>query len=222
MRKGLLIALLLFHFSIFAYADTEEIDTPVIKETYKLQGTIEYDDNPVDTIYLDENIDKPQVNIPKRSLTLPVGVLNITSNTNTNRSALARASVNRSNLKDILPLSGSVTENLGYGFSYGQTWEQEMSNYAQIENTTAFFLKYDTPRWFSITSSMRQATYQDLGTQYNIFRVVPELHLTERLTLKDSFTSYVGMECNEIKELIIDKYSLLSNKLWCSKCYLQN
>ncbi len=201
MRKGLLIALLLFHFSIFAYADTEEIDTPVIKETYKLQGTIEYDDNPVDTIYLDENIDKPQVNIPKRSLTLPVGVLNITSNTNTNRSALARASVNRSNLKDILPLSGSVTENLGYGFSYGQTWEQEMSNYAQIENTTAFFLKYDTPRWFSITSSMRQATYQDLGTQYNIFRVVPELHLTERLTLKDSFTSYVGrpMNKNEIK-----------------------
>lgn len=201
MRKGLLIALLLFHFSIFAYADTEEIDTPVIKETYKLQGTIEYDDNPVDTIYLDENIDKPQVNIPKRSLTLPVGVLNITSNTNTNRSALARASVNRSNLKDILPLSGSVTENLGYGFSYGQTWEQEMSNYAQIENTTAFFLKYDTPRWFSITSSMRQATYQDLGTQYNIFRVVPELHLTERLTLKDSFTSYVGrpMNKNEVK-----------------------
>lgn len=201
MRKGLLIALLLFHFSIFAYADTEEIDTPVIKETYKLQGTIEYDDNPVDTIYLDENIDKPQVNIPKRSLTLPVGVLNITSNTNTNRSALARASVNRSNLKDLLPLSGSVTENLGYGFSYGQTWEQEMSNYAQIENTTAFFLKYDTPRWFSITSSMRQATYQDLGTQYNIFRVVPELHLTERLTLKDSFTSYVGrpMNKNEVK-----------------------
>lgn len=201
MKKGLLIALLLFHFSIFAYADTEENDAPVIKETYKLQGTIEYDDNPVDTIYLDENIDKPQVNIPKRSLTLPVGVLNITSNTNTNRSALARASVNRSNLKDILPLSGSVTENLGYGFSYGQTWEQEMSNYAQIENTTAFFLKYDTPRWFSITSSMRQATYQDLGTQYNIFRVVPELHLTERLTLKDSFTSYVGrpMNKNEIK-----------------------
>ena len=201
MKKGLLIALLLFHFSMFAYADTEEKETPVIKETYKLQGLIEYDDNPVDTIYLDENIDKPQVNIPKRSLTLPVGVLNITSNTNTNRSALARASVNRSNLKDILPLSGSVTENLGYGFSYGQTWEQEMSNYAQIENTTAFFLKYDTPRWFSLTSSMRQATYQDLGTQYNIFRVVPELHLTERLTLKDSFTSYVGrpMNKNEIK-----------------------
>lgn len=48
---------------------------------------------------------------------------------------------------------------------------------------------------------MRQATYQDLGTQYNIFRVVPELHLTERLTLKDSFTSYVGrpMNKNEVK-----------------------
>ena len=30
---------------------------------------------------------------------------------------------------------------------------------------------------------------------------------------QSSFTSYVGMGCNEIKELIIDKYSLLSNKL---------
>ena len=168
MKRGIFIALLLLQFLVFSYADTEKLEMPIIKETYKLQGLIEYDDNPVDTIYLDENIDKPQVNIPKRSLTLPVGVLNITSNTNTNRSALARASVNRNALKDILPLSGSVTENLGYGFSYGQIWEQELSNYSQIENTTAFFLKYDTPRWFSITSSMRQATYQDIGTQYNI------------------------------------------------------
>lgn len=30
---------------------------------------------------------------------------------------------------------------------------------------------------------------------------------------QSSFTSYVGMGCNEIKELIIDKYSLLSDKL---------
>jgi hypothetical protein len=192
MKRGIFIALLLLQFSVFSFAETEKIEVPVIKEIYKLQGMVEYDDNPVDTIYLDENIDKPQVNIPKRSLTLPVGVLNITSNTNTNRSALARAAVNRSTLKDILPLSGSVTENLGYGFSYGQIWEQELSNYSQIENTTAFFLKYDTPRRFSVTSSMRQATYQDVGTQYNIFRVVPELHITDRLTLKDSFTNYMA------------------------------
>lgn len=201
MKRGIFIALFLLQISVFSYANTENVEVPVIKETYKLQGLVEYDDNPVDTIYLDENIDKPQVNIPKRSLTLPIGVLNITSNTNTNRSALARASVNRNPLKDILPLSGSVTENLGYGFSYGQIWEQELSNYSQIENTTAFFLKYDTPRWFSVTSSMRQATYQDIGTQYNIFRIVPELHITDRLTLKDSFTSYIGrpMNKNEVK-----------------------
>ena len=66
-----------------------------VKETYKLNGQVEYDDNPVETIYLDENIDKPQVNIPQRSLTLPVRVLNITTNTNTPRSALARATVTR-------------------------------------------------------------------------------------------------------------------------------
>lgn len=228
MKRGIFIALLLLQFSVFSFAETEKIEVPVIKEIYKLQGMVEYDDNPVDTIYLDENIDKPQVNIPKRSLTLPVGVLNITSNTNTNRSALARASVNRSNLKDILPLSGSVTENLGYGFSYGQIWEQELSNYSQIENTTAFFLKYDTPRWFSVTSSMRQATYQDIGTQYNIFRIVPELHITDRLTLKDSFTSYIGrpLNKNEVKLVYtpaLKKYAeSLKFELGLAQYYYQN
>ena len=123
--------------------------------------------------------------------------MNITSNSNTNRSALARASVNRNSLKDILPLSGSVTEDFGYGFSYGQTWDQEMSNYAQMEHTTAFFLRYDTPRLFSFTTSIRQATMQDMGTQYNIFRMAPEWHITDKLTLKDSFTSYMGRPMNK-------------------------
>ena len=92
--KNFLLIICIFLFSSGAICATEFTNTekePVIKETYQLKGTIEYDDNPVETIYLDENIEIPQVNIPKRSLTLPVGVLNITSNTNTTRSALARS-----------------------------------------------------------------------------------------------------------------------------------
>ena len=189
MERVLIVALL-FMSTIFP-AVAEESDT-LVKETYKLQGQIEYDDNPVEVIYLDENIDRPQVNIPKRSLTLPVGVLNITSNTNSQRSALARSSVNRGSLKDILPLSGSVTEQFGSGFSYGQTWEQELSQFAQMEHTTAFFVRYDSPKWFSFTTSVRQATNSDIGTQYNLFRVAPEWHITDKLTLKDSFTNYMA------------------------------
>ena len=188
--KRVLIVALLFMGTIFP-AVAEESDA-LVKETYKLQGQIEYDDNPVEVIYLDENIDRPQVNIPKRSLTLPVGVLNITSNTNSQRSALARSSVNRGSLKDILPLSGSVTEQFGSGFSYGQTWEQELSQFAQMEHTTAFFVRYDSPKWFSFTTSVRQATNSDIGTQYNLFRVAPEWHITDKLTLKDSFTNYMA------------------------------
>lgn len=189
MKRVIVVALLIIctSFSVFA----EESDK-LVKETYKLQGQIEYDDNPVETIYLDENIDRPQVNIPKRSLTLPVGVLNITSNTNSQRSALARSSVNRGSLKDILPLSGSVTEQFGSGFSYGQIWEQELSQFAQMEHTTAFFLRYDSPKWFSFTTSVRQATNSDIGTQYNLFRIAPEWHITDKLTLKDSFTNYMA------------------------------
>lgn len=189
MKRVLLMVALLFFTANTIFAEESDV---LIKETYKLQGQIEYDDNPVEVIYLDENIERPQVNIPKRSLTLPIGVLNITSNTNSQRSALSRASINRGSLKDILPLSGSVTEQIGAGFSYGQLWEQELSQFAQMEDTTAFFLRYDSPRWFSFTTSIRQSTNQDIGTQYNLFRLAPEFHITDKLTLKDTFTNYMA------------------------------
>lgn len=188
MKRVLFFCLIMVLGLNLSYAEDSD---KVIRETYKLQGQIEYDDNPVEVIYLDENIERPQVNIPKRSLTLPVGVLNITTNNNTTRSVLARSSVNRGSLKDILPLSGSLTEQMG-GFSYGQTWEQELTQFSQMENTTAFFVRYDSPKWFSFTTSVRQATNPDIGTQYNTLRLTPEWHITDKLTLKDSFTNYVN------------------------------
>lgn len=208
-----------------AFAVSDDKDT--IKETYKLHGQIEYDDNPVETIYLDENIERPQVNIPKRSLTLPVGVLNITSNTNTPRSALARAMVNRNSLKDILPLSGSVSEQMG-GFSYGQSWEQELSSIAQMEYTTAFFVRYDTPKAFSFTTSVRQASNQDIGTQYNTLRLAPEWHITDRLTLKDSFSNYLNQTRNKNEITLVytpalKKYAeSLKFELGIAQSYYQN
>lgn len=190
-----IVFILTFTVPSFAQGAVEKSVKP-IQEVYKLRGTIEYDDNPVEVIYLDENIERPQVNIPKRSLTLPVGVLNITSNTNSSRSALARAMVNRNALGDILPLSGSIAEQMG-GFSYGQLWEQEMSSLAYMSNTTAFFLRYDTPKLFSFTTSIRQFTNNDLGTQYNIMRFAPEWHITEKLTLRDSFSHYMDKTRNK-------------------------
>ncbi len=193
--KKIIIVLALIFLSYTSICNAEQTDVNAVKETIKLQGQIEYDDNPVETIYLDENIEKPQVNIPQRSLTLPVSMLNITSNSNTTRSALARAAVNRRSITDILPLAGSVTEKIG-GFSYGQTWEQEV-NYSQMEDTTAFFLRYDAPKYMSLTTSIRQSTNQELGNQYNTLRIAPEWHLTKNLTLKDSYTSYMNLPKNK-------------------------
>ena len=208
MLRLVLVLLIILNLSpVFADTSASQVSQDTIKETYKLQGQIEYDDNPVETIYLDENIEKPQVNIPQRSLTLPVGVLNITSNANSSRSALARAMVSRRNtLSDVLPLGGTVTEKIG-GFSYGQTWEQELS-YSQMEDTTAFFLRYDTPKLFSLTSSIRQSSNQDIGTQYNTLRVAPEWHITDRLTLKDSFTNYMNLPKNKNEITLIYTPSL--------------
>lgn len=167
-----------------------------VKETYKLQGQVEYDDNPVETIYLDESIDKPRVNIPQRSVSIPVRVLNITSNTNTPRSALSRATVARNNLKDILPLSGSISETT-HGITYGTLWGEEVTSLSQLESTTGIFLRYDSPKYFSFDTTFKQAANQDIGTQYGTVRVTPEWHITDKLTLKNTFTNYVNAPKNK-------------------------
>lgn len=199
MKRILLTLLLIFVWLSPVYSVQENVQEkkePQIRETYKIHGQVEYNDAAVETIYLDEDIEKPKINIPKRSLTLPVGMLNITSNANTPRSALARAMSQRSYvLSDILPFSGNVAEHVG-GFSYGQTWAQELS-YAQMEDTTSFFIRYDTPKLFSITGSIRQSVNQDIGNQYNIFRLIPEWHISDKLTLKDSFSSYMNLPKNK-------------------------
>ena len=146
-----------------------------VKETYKLQGQVEYDDNPVETIYLDETIEKPKVNIPQRSVTIPIKILNI--------------------LKDILPLSGSLSET-AHGITYGTLWGEELS-FSQMESTTGIFLRYDAPKYFSLDTTFKQSASQDIGTQYGTVRVTPEWHITDKLTLKNAFTNYVNAPKNK-------------------------
>ena len=111
----------------------------LIQEKYKINGQVEYDDNLIETIYLDSEVEKPEVNIPQLKLTLPAGVINITSNSNTAKSALARSMVNRGALGDILPLNASVVASTG-GFTYGTKFDEELS-YAQPASTASFFLR---------------------------------------------------------------------------------
>ena len=204
MIRILLVLLIIFNVSVPSFALNKNMadrDPNAVKETYKLRGQIEYDDNEIETIYLDDTIEKPQINIPQKTLKVPVSILNITSNANTPRSALARAMTNRLALTDIMPLSGSVTESI-MGITYGQTWGQELS-YAQMEDTTSFFVRYDAPKLFAITASVRQAANQDIGTQYNIFRIIPEIHITDRLTIKDSFSTYMNLPKNKNEVTIV-------------------
>lgn len=167
----------------------------LVRENYELRGQVEYDDNPIETIYLDENIDKPRVNIPQQSLTLPVGVLNITSNTNTSRSALARALVNRSRLNDILPLSAVVEERAGR-ITYGSRWGEELSN-SQIEDTTSLFVRYDASKYLSFDTSFAQSALREIDKQYGTSKFSTEWHITDKLTLKDTFTDYLTLPKNK-------------------------
>ena len=198
---------LFFIIALIVLSFTPVIAEEQVKETYKLQGQVEYDDNPVETIYLDENIDKPKVNIPQRSVTIPIRVLNITSNTNTPRSALARATIARNNLKDILPLSGSLSES-AHGITYGTLWGEEVTSLSQLESTTGIFLRYDSPKYFSFDTTFKQSANQDIGTQYGTVRVTPEWHITDKLTLKNTFTNYVNAPKNKNEVTLVYKPTL--------------
>ena len=198
---------LFFIIALIVLSFTPVIAEEQVKETYKLQGQVEYDDNPVETIYLDENIDKPRVNIPQRSVTIPIRVLNITSNTNTPRSALARATIARNNLKDILPLSGSLSES-AHGITYGTLWGEEVTSLSQLESTTGIFLRYDSPKYFSFDTTFKQSANQDIGTQYGTVRVTPEWHITDKLTLKNTFTNYVNAPKNKNEVKLVYKPAL--------------
>ena len=198
---------LFFIIALIVLSFTPVIAEEQVKETYKLQGQVEYDDNPVETIYLDENIDKPRVNIPQRSVTIPIRVLNITSNTNTPRSALARATIARNNLKDILPLSGSLSES-AHGITYGTLWGEEVTSLSQLESTTGIFLRYDSPKYFSFDTTFKQSANQDIGTQYGTVRVTPEWHITDKLTLKKTFTNYVNAPKNKNEVTLVYKPAL--------------
>lgn len=198
---------LFFIIALIVLSFTPVIAEEQVKETYKLQGQVEYDDNPVETIYLDENIDKPRVNIPQRSVTIPIRVLNITSNTNTPRSALARATIARNNLKDILPLSGSLSES-AHGVTYGTLWGEEVTCLSQLESTTGIFLRYDSPKYFSFDTTFKQSANQDIGTQYGTVRVTPEWHITDKLTLKNTFTNYVNAPKNKNEVTLVYKPAL--------------
>ena len=195
----LILFLICFNLSP-AFSESEDTEAPV-KETYKLNGQVEYDDNPVETIYLDENIEKPQVNIPQRTLTLPVKFLDIKTNTNTPRSALARAAISRNNLKDILPLSSSISEHFR-GITYGTLWGEELS-LSQMESSTGVFVRYDSPKYFSLDTTFKRSATQDIGSQYGTVKITPEWHITDKLTLKDSFTNYVNAPKNKNEIIIV-------------------
>ena len=202
LKRLFLISLILFINLLVVSAEDKQI-----KETYKINGQVQYDDNPVETIYLDENIEKPEVNIPQKKLTLPTKTLNITSNTNTARSALARAMVSRNSVGDILPLYGSVVAHSG-SFSYGSKFNEELS-YSQIESTASFFLRYDAPKWYSFETSLHQSANRELeDSQWSSIKITPEWHITDKLTVKDSFSNYVQSRKNKNELTIVYTPSL--------------
>ena len=88
MKKNILILMFVLTLSGLLSVPAEEL----VQEKLKINGRVEYDDNLIETIYLDADVEKPEVNIPQLKLTLPAGVMNITSNTNSSKTSTASPS----------------------------------------------------------------------------------------------------------------------------------
>lgn len=83
----------------------------------------------------------------------------------------------------IKPLSSSHSKNMGYGFSAGTMFNQAI-DYAELEQSTGVFSRYDTKRFGLYTAFSK--TLNSTNSNYNDnFYISPELKLNQYFTLKE-------------------------------------
>ncbi len=83
----------------------------------------------------------------------------------------------------IKPLASSHSKNMGYGFTAGTMFNQTI-DYAELEQSTGVFSRYDTKRFGIYTAFSK--TLNSTNSNYNDnFYFAPELKLNQYFTLKE-------------------------------------
>ena len=70
-------------------------------------------------------------------------------------------------------------------------------------------MRYDSPKKYSFEAAIRQSANRELeDSQWSSFRLVPEWHITDKLTLKNSFSSYLQSQKNKNELTVVYTPSL--------------
>lgn len=172
------------------------------EEPLELRGYVQYDDEPQETIFLEEQGETPQNTIYmktpsyKSSLDLkaPERVGSKSLLTAVNKKQIQNASVNHLDAAskfstqeyDINPVSGSYSGKSG-NMTFGTTYDSSISS-ASLNYSTGIFTRYDG-KHFAITSAFSRNTDNSYDSYNNKMYLAPELKLTKRLSLLDVMQS---------------------------------
>lgn len=197
-------------------AETDNIFTNDPQSSSELQGYLEYDEVPDETIYLEEQPESSQNTIYLKSAghsgpnlksptkftatsLIPTGTKQIPMST---RNSLDSASKFSTQEYSIRPVSTSYSTKAG-GFSFGTTYNSGIDS-AQANYSTGIYTKYDG-KYFSYTTAYSKSTNSSYDSYSDKIFFAPELKLTKRLSILDVIQTDT-MQVNKKHELVL-RYS---------------
>ena len=195
--------------------ETDNIFTNDPQSETELQGYLEYDESPDETIYLDQQPESTQNTVylkaptDSNSLKLKtptkVGSKSLGSATtkqiqmtNTKRMDSA-ASMFSSQEYNITPVSSAYTVKKG-SVSFGTTYNSGLDS-AQSSYSTGFFTKYDD-KHYSLTTGFTRGTNNSYAAYSDRMFFAPELKLTKRLSLLDVIQTDM-LQVNRKNEVVL-------------------
>ncbi len=163
----------------------------VPSETHFIESSLIYDDLPVTEVYLDENVAKPVITLPSNLFNSPIAE-NQNSNAITNRSVFAKNIYLGEASRSVSGLKGYSYETAGDFFTFGAGYNRGLDK-AQMEDNTSVFTRFDNGGKFALNSQYIASSKQHLGTQYNSFKISPEVRLSDQFKIRTGFQSYTNV-----------------------------
>lgn len=185
--------------------DQETGHDDYLKNEVELKGSVIYDEgiNHLKEIGLDENIQKPQINLKTPQMIIPVKTEKIkTAGIHMpDRSALSNASRLSGEEYLIEPVWSYITEQTG-NFSYGTFYSSGIDN-CQLQTTMNLYTRYDF-KHFAITGAVGTNESNVEGTKdEKVIQFAPEIKLSKSFVIRDTVQAYVNENYKKNKLSII-------------------
>ena len=182
MKKLVLVLLFIFALGCNTYAE----DSPVFS------GYVIFDDNVNNVIYLDENTEKPTLNLSNQRKINSLKNVKNNSNDLMNTKSVFNSQLNIPEYKKIAPRLFSQVEKNDF-FTYGTTFGTDVDNTsAQLEYLANVYTRFETKHLaFSTTYATCMGNFGANDLSRSII-LSPEIKLTRSLSILDNFQVYMG------------------------------